>query len=265
MCWSAHGNELRVHSTATLEPHAGHGTTGLPAQALFRFSSEPERERETARGTGSGSVLAPPPAKRTKSSPLSSPTLALSAPATSTAAAAAANQRIDAQGTSSASTRTDAARTRASGSPTATPTAIGGQNAADSRPVGSGRGDDDDDGAARCVGSPGEGDASPRERGATATKGAAGKLSVRAVEAIETRDGRTVLVCLVSERELPSEVRCWMPNSPVPVKGGSNNFSLCMSTTAVVPFCCCFIFRRLSALSCYFIVTGCKRSGGGAL
>lgn len=39
LCWSAHGNELRVHSTANLEPHAGHGTTGLPEQALFQFFS----------------------------------------------------------------------------------------------------------------------------------------------------------------------------------------------------------------------------------
>ena len=36
---------------------------------------------------------------------------------------------------------------------------------------------------------------------------AAGKLPVRAVEAVETRDGRTLLLCLVSERGLDSEVR----------------------------------------------------------
>lgn len=35
--WSAHENELRVHNAVDLERHAGHGTSGLPEQALFRF------------------------------------------------------------------------------------------------------------------------------------------------------------------------------------------------------------------------------------
>lgn len=204
-----------MHSTVSLEPHAGHGTTGLPTQALFRFSSVPEPESEkrgTVRGTGSGSApaLAALPAKRTKSPPPSSPTLTPSYPGAAGVAAAAVepvappagNKRTDDLGTSPVVTGTGGpARARGAGSPTRAG-ARGGGDAVESRPVGVGRnGGNGDD----RVGSPGGG-LSPRARGAAA-KGAAGKLSVRAVEAVETRDGRTVLVCLVSERELPSEVR----------------------------------------------------------
>lgn len=198
-----------MHSTASLEPHAGHGTTGLPVQALFRFSSEPpepepEQNRGTVRGSVSGPVLeAAPPAKRAKSPPVS-PTLALSSPA----AAAAAD---GAQGTAFAVAGTGAARTSGSGSPT--PATGPGENAAESRSVGV-VGKNSDGVVSRRVGCSGEGSLSPRERGA-AGKGAAGKLSVRAVEAVETRDERTVLVCLVSERELPSEVRCLSPMNSV--------------------------------------------------
>lgn len=40
-----------------------------------------------------------------------------------------------------------------------------------------------------------------------AVHNAAEKLTVRAVESVEMTDGRTLLMCLVSERGLASEVR----------------------------------------------------------
>lgn len=189
MCWSANGNELRLHSIVSLEPHAGHGTTGLPAQAVFRFSSEPagRKERGTIRGAGTGSALA-----ATRTPPSSSPTHALSSPGAAAEASAVVNDGAFAV------TGTGAASPCGSGSPTS---AGAGKNAAGSLFVGVGR-----NGERHVVGSSGGGGVSPRERGTVAT-GAVGKLSVRAVEAVETRDGRTVLVCLVSKRGLPSEVR----------------------------------------------------------
>lgn len=184
-----------MHSTARLEPHTGHGTTGLPEQAVFRFSSEEleqqQQQREPVRGTGSGTD--PYPANRAKSP--HSPTLA----APSAARTAATNQSsIDAPDASSFVSGTAGGATRTGGD-LGSPKPAGGGNAARLLPV-HGRGD-----GSRRGSSPRGGDVSPRERGGAA-KIAAGNLSVRAVEAVEMRDGRTVLVCLVSERGLASEV-----------------------------------------------------------
>lgn len=165
VCWSAHGNELRVYSTARLEPHSGHGTAGLPEQALFRFSSEleqPQQQWEPVRGTASGD-----------------------------------QSIIHAGGGSSVSTAGVSITTGSPGSPSR----ARGRNVARLLPV---RGRND---GSRHGSSPRGSDCSPRERAGTA-KMSAGSLSVRAVEAVEIRDGRTILVCLVSERGLASEVRC---------------------------------------------------------
>ena len=41
LCWSASLNEIRVHTTESLSSHVGHGTSGLPTLATFRFFSKP--------------------------------------------------------------------------------------------------------------------------------------------------------------------------------------------------------------------------------
>ncbi|CAM9765726.1 unnamed protein product, partial [Ectocarpus sp. 8 AP-2014] len=73
----------------------------------------------------------------------------------------------------------------------------------------------------------------PRKRGGT-SRNAAGKLSVRAVEAFELRDGRTVLVCLASERELPSEVHCVDPFSGETLHVATG-LPILLTSLAVVP------------------------------
>lgn len=216
LCWSAHKNELRVHSTARLEPHAGHGTTGLPAQALFRFLSEPEpvpelahgtgretssgtgsetgrgtecgngrgTDRETSRGTGRGTVSAAmaatpsPPAKPTQRGALDASFLG-------------------------------GARREGSVSPQEGVSARGGgsRRARSISPLGRAYGKAGDGRRGESV-SP-QGGVSLRgcgKRGRWGNAEAAGMLSVRAVSAVEMRDGRTVLLCLVSERGLASEV-----------------------------------------------------------
>ncbi|CAN0315591.1 unnamed protein product, partial [Ectocarpus sp. 12 AP-2014] len=226
LCWSAHGNELRVHSTARLEPHAGHKTTGLPVQTLFRFLSEPERERERERGPVCGTVL-PPSNKRAK--PLQPQTLAVGS--------GAIGQSVCVIDSRSVITGTTGAATSIApkpGTPGSPKDAAGisqpgnGQLVSTgSPPVGGGsrRGSP----TFSRVGSGGF----PRKRGGT-SRNAAGKLPVRAVEAFELRDGRTVLVCLASERELPSEVHCVDPFSGETLHVATG-LPILLTSLAVVP------------------------------
>ncbi|CAN0097663.1 unnamed protein product, partial [Ectocarpus sp. 8 AP-2014] len=223
LCWSAHGNELRVHSTARLEPHAGHKTTGLPVQALFRFLSEPERERGPVHGT-----VLPPSNKRAK--PLQPQTLALGS--------GAIGQSVCVTDSTSVITGTTGSTTRIASKPGTTgspkdaagisPEPGNGQGAAaGSPPVGGGlrRGSP----TFSRVGS----GSFPRKRGGT-SRNAAGKLPVRAVEAFELRDGRTILVCLASERELPSEVHCVDPFSGETLHVATG-LPILLTSLAVVP------------------------------
>ncbi|CAN0362474.1 unnamed protein product, partial [Ectocarpus sp. 12 AP-2014] len=232
LCWSAHGNELRVHSTARLEPHAGHKTTGLPVQALFRFLSEParerERERERERGPVRGTVL-PPSNKRAK----------LLQPQTLAVGSGAIGQSVCVADSRSVITSTTGAATGIASKPGApgspkdaagiSPQPGNGRQraAAGSPPVGGGprRGSP----TFSPVGSGGF----PRKRGGT-SRNAAGKLSVRVVEAFELRDGRTVLLCLASERELPSEVHCVDPFSGETLHVATG-LPILLTSLAVVP------------------------------
>ena len=127
LCWSASGNELRVHTTESLSSHTTHGTSGLPTLAVFRFFSgtaatslESLRGTDTARESVGGTPLR---------SLFSSPRPSLET-----------TNHLSRPGSVSA-------------------------------PVGR------------------------------------GKLTVRAVSGMRMPDGRTVLVCLVSEHGLASEVR----------------------------------------------------------
>ncbi|CAB1109957.1 unnamed protein product [Ectocarpus sp. CCAP 1310/34] len=225
LCWSAHGNELRVHSTARLEPHAGHKTTGLPVQALFRFLSEPERERE--RGPVRGTVLLP---QNKRAKPLQPQNLALGS--------GAMGQSVCVTDSTSVITSTTGAATRIASKPGTTGSP---KDAADISPQ-------PGNGQLVSAGSPPVGGGSrrgsptfsrvgsgsfPRKRGG-ASRNAAGKLSVRAVEAFELRDGRTVLVCLASERELPSEVHCVDPFSGETLHVATG-LPILLTSLAVVP------------------------------
>ncbi|CAN0126506.1 unnamed protein product, partial [Scytosiphon promiscuus] len=228
ICWSAHDNELRVHSTAGLEPHAGHGVTGLPEQACFRFVSGPEperhRKREPVRGAGSRTTLIPC-AKRSKprGSPQQqqqlSPTLAMPP------AAAETNRNVKSLGASSSAAVEGAAGARANNNNAGSSPARTDSPAGVSPPVRA------KDARARHSSPP----RSPRGgNAASAPKRAAGKLSVRAVEAVEIGDGRTVLVCLVSERELASEVHCVDPISG-DILHAATGLPILLTSLAVLP------------------------------
>ncbi|CBJ30077.1 hypothetical protein Esi_0173_0017 [Ectocarpus siliculosus] len=225
LCWSAHENELRVHSTARLEPHAGHKTTGLPVQALFRFLSEQERERE--RGPVRGTVQ---PLSNKRAKPLQPQTLALGSGAIGQSVCVTDSRSVI-RGTTGAATRIPSKP----GTPDSPKDVAGispqpgnGQRAATGSPPaggGSRRGSP----TFSRVGSGGF----PTKRGGT-SRNAAGKLSVRAVEAFELRDGRTVLVCLASERELHSEVHCVDPFSGETLHVATG-LPILLTSLAVVP------------------------------
>lgn len=160
LCWSAHGNELRAHSTVRLEPHAGHGTTGLPEQALFRFFSSPDSDQPVNKYSNNSSSSF---SRRT----FQEPTLRTVPPppcsSSSLSHFGVTNDGCD-------STTRDSGRSGGGG---------------------------------RLRAAPG----SPRELGGD-SRVAGKKLPVRAVAAAELReDGSTVLVCLVSDHGVSSEVR----------------------------------------------------------
>ncbi|CAN0386072.1 unnamed protein product, partial [Laminaria digitata] len=60
------------------------------------------------------------------------------------------------------------------------------------------------------------------------------KLLVRAVEAVEMRDGRTLLLCLVSERGLDSEIHCVDPFSGETLHVATE-LPIMLASLAVVP------------------------------